>query len=87
MSTGRNRIEVSLPAILRDKTLRYACSEMPIYIPNLFCKFADNAKLGGAVDSPRGRESLQRDLDKLESWAIINLTMLKKQKCWILCPG
>lgn len=35
-------------------------------------KFADYAKLGRAVDSLEGRETLQGDLDRLESQAIIN---------------
>lgn len=49
-------------------------------------KFASDTKLEGAVDSFRGRETLQEDLDRLETWAISNHVKFNKSKCWIL-PG
>lgn len=50
-------------------------------------KFVDDTKLGGAVDSIKDDEALQRDLDKLESLAISNNMEFNKSKCQILHLG
>ncbi|TRZ08523.1 hypothetical protein HGM15179_018580 [Zosterops borbonicus] len=56
-------------------------------LEEILSKFADNTKLGGAVDSLEDREALQRDHNKLEDWEITNHMKFDKGKCQILHLG
>jgi len=52
-----------------------------------FSKFANDAKLWGAVGTPGRWDTVQGDLDRLEEWAQENLTRFNKWKCKILHLG
>ena len=50
-------------------------------------KFADDTTLWGTVNIPEEWDTIQRDVDRLEQWAQVNLMRFNRSKCTVLHLG
>ncbi|GAB0180625.1 mitochondrial enolase superfamily member 1 [Grus japonensis] len=62
-------------------------SNMDSGIECTLSKLADDTKLCGVLDTLKGRDAIQRDLDRLERWACANLVKFNEAKCKVLHMG
>ncbi|PKU40221.1 hypothetical protein llap_9476 [Limosa lapponica baueri] len=61
--------------------------EMDSGIERTLGQFVDDTKLCGVVDTLEGRDAIQRDLDRMETWARPNLMKFNQAKCKVLHLG
>lgn len=53
-------------------------------IEGTFSKFADDTALCGAADPVEGRHGIQKDLDRLQRWPLVNPMESSEAKCKVL---
>lgn len=71
---------VSQGSILGLVLFNLLINDLDAGVGSIIGKFADDAKLRGAVDSLEGQEVLQRDLNRLEHCAVVNGMKLNKSR-------
>ena len=83
---------VLLPAVLGKtglllKNNSVVSKKMDSGIKCTLSKFANDTKLCDVVNILEGKDAIQRDLGRLERWAVANLMKFNKAKCKVLHMG
>ncbi|GAB0179024.1 mitochondrial enolase superfamily member 1 [Grus japonensis] len=74
-------------SVLEPALFNIFVGDMDSVIECTLSKFADNTKLCGVVDTLKGRDVIQRDPERLERLACVNLMKFNKAKCKVLHVG
>lgn len=70
-------------SVLGPLLFNVVLTDLHVGLEDILSLFVDDTKLGGAADSIEGREALQKDVEKVESWEITNDMRFSKSKCQI----
>jgi len=65
--------DVPQGSVLAPVLLNEFISDVDSRITCTLSKVVDHTKRSGAVDTPEEQDTIQRDLDRLERWACVNL--------------
>ncbi|KAJ7425230.1 rna-directed dna polymerase from mobile element jockey-like [Pitangus sulphuratus] len=85
--SNTRRFGTNIESILRAVLFSVFINDIDSETECIFCRFADDRKLNSALETPEGRDAIQRDLEKLEKWVHENLMMVNKSMCNFLHLG
>ncbi|PKU40569.1 rna-directed dna polymerase from mobile element jockey-like [Limosa lapponica baueri] len=71
----------------RTSALNIFVGNMDSGIESTLSKSVNDTKLCGVIHTLEGRNAIQRDLNRLERWARVNLMKFNKVKCKVLHMG